>query len=150
MICCLLTDDRGIHKVCLLQHSDASPSAFYPLNQFRCFVLFKELCLWKGLSSACRLPHIPTETLRLLPLGRCTIMKLILPGSPWLSTLYMVLLKKQLHPKMNSTNLMLFQKDMELTFIVLFRLKNVYKDGRILGFSDNEPTPLCFFLFVTN
>lgn len=43
-----------IYKVCLPQHSDAPPSAFYPVNQFCCFVLFKELRLWKRMLSACR------------------------------------------------------------------------------------------------
>lgn len=45
-----------IYKVCLPQHSDAPPSAFYPVNQFCCFVLFKELRLWKRMLSACRFP----------------------------------------------------------------------------------------------
>ena len=39
-----------IHKVCLPHHSDAAPSAFYPLNQFCCFVLFK---LRKDVSDLC-------------------------------------------------------------------------------------------------
>lgn len=49
-----LREVQWIYKVCLLQHSDAPPSGFYPVNQFCCFVLFKELCLWKKMLSACR------------------------------------------------------------------------------------------------
>lgn len=50
-----------IYKVCLPQHSDAPPSAFYPVNQFCCFVLFKELCLWKRMLSACRFSLSPHD-----------------------------------------------------------------------------------------
>lgn len=70
---CREREVNWIYKVCLPQHSDAPPSAFYPVNQFCCFVLFKELCLWKRMLSACRF------SLLLHPVCRSRLM--LLPGS---------------------------------------------------------------------
>lgn len=66
-----------IYKVCLRQHSYAPPSAFYPVNQFCCFVLLKERRLWKRMLSACRsslLVHtVCRSRLMLLPGSTCSV-----------------------------------------------------------------------------